>query len=269
MNDKNLPALSFNGEIVRDRGERLNLTDMWRAAGADDSRRPSKWLEIDATREFVEYVASAQNVRQGDIIVGERGRNGSTWAHWQVGLAYAKYLSPEFHAWVNEVVRERMVGKPQPAYEFPAGQFGGIVKSVVSPRFEGVHEDVAALRDTVTELRNRVDALMLAADARIAVAEYISVRAILDRAKAVSRKRRSLQARLYYAMRERALLKGVALRRCPHSAKWLFPIDFANACMVEFGNEWVLEHNGVVGGQGVLQFPKRRRSAVPVDEVTA
>src|SRR5690606_31175446 len=37
-----------------------------------------------------------------------KGKGGATYAHWQIGLAYAKYLSPEFHMWCNEVVRQRM-----------------------------------------------------------------------------------------------------------------------------------------------------------------
>src|SRR5262249_49670413 len=31
---------------------------------------------------------------------------GTTWAHWQIALAYAKYLSHEFHRFVNEAFRE-------------------------------------------------------------------------------------------------------------------------------------------------------------------
>ncbi|MDO9713867.1 KilA-N domain-containing protein [Paracraurococcus lichenis] len=37
-----------------------------------------------------------------------RGRYGATWAHWQLALAYARYLSPEFHLWCNTVVRDAL-----------------------------------------------------------------------------------------------------------------------------------------------------------------
>ncbi len=43
------------------------------------------------------------------------GPETATWAHWQIGLAYAKYLSPAFHAWCNEVVRGHMEGDLRPA----------------------------------------------------------------------------------------------------------------------------------------------------------
>jgi hypothetical protein len=34
-----------------------------------------------------------------------RGRFGGTFAHWQIALAYAKYLSPEFHIHCNNIIR--------------------------------------------------------------------------------------------------------------------------------------------------------------------
>ncbi len=85
----------------------LCLTDMWRVSGADPSKRPAKWRETDAAREFIAYIAS--DIRREDIALFEAAKGGAdaggTYAHWQIGLAYAKYLSPPFHAWCNTVVR--------------------------------------------------------------------------------------------------------------------------------------------------------------------
>jgi hypothetical protein len=39
---------------------------------------------------------------------------GATWAHWQIALAYAKYLSHEFHRFVNEAFREWAEEKADP-----------------------------------------------------------------------------------------------------------------------------------------------------------
>ena len=74
----------------------LNLTDMWRAAGADPSKRPANWARHDATVEFVEHLRG--NVFPEHIEPFQTDRGGAdpgTWAHWQIGLAYAKYLSPD------------------------------------------------------------------------------------------------------------------------------------------------------------------------------
>lgn len=44
-------------------------------------------------------------------IIATRGRNGGTWGHWQVAVAYAKYLSPEFHIQWNEYAAAYLRGE--------------------------------------------------------------------------------------------------------------------------------------------------------------
>lgn len=53
--------------------------------------------------DFIETVAGVLNVRSEHIIKTQRGKGGGTYAHWQIALAYAKYLSPQLHMQVNEV----------------------------------------------------------------------------------------------------------------------------------------------------------------------
>lgn len=138
----NLPArFVYNGEVIRDRNEMLSLTDMWKAAGADPSRQPSEWLRSADAQRFISFVTDTLNlgISQNDVIrVVRGGRQPGTWAHWQIALAYAKYLSPEFHMWCNQVVRERMEGRSVPApgiiRELDSEVrkiIGGILKSVI------------------------------------------------------------------------------------------------------------------------------------------
>jgi hypothetical protein len=49
-----------------------------------------------ANLAFLDHVALISNPGNSGIIESKRGKNGGTSAHWQIGLAYAKYLSPEF-----------------------------------------------------------------------------------------------------------------------------------------------------------------------------
>ncbi|MFG1462253.1 KilA-N domain-containing protein [Xanthobacter sp. DSM 24535] len=101
--------LSFNGVEIHDRNEMLSLTDMWKASGGASSKAPAQWQRLPASVEFIEHL---------EVIVGKSHNNlfssrkrGGTFAHWQIGLAYAKYLSPEFHVWCNTVVRDHMEGR--------------------------------------------------------------------------------------------------------------------------------------------------------------
>lgn len=42
----------FREQPIRERGEMLNLTDMWRGSGEDSSKRPVDWLRSKQSREF-------------------------------------------------------------------------------------------------------------------------------------------------------------------------------------------------------------------------
>ena len=120
-----ISILSYQGTPIRLRGTMLNLTDMWRAAGCPEYRRPIHWLVLEETARFRAHAQThwtepdgpvSRNIIQDDIIrldpdgfvATARGRHGGTWAHWQLALAYARYLSPEFHLWCNTVVRAAM-----------------------------------------------------------------------------------------------------------------------------------------------------------------
>ena len=45
-------AFAYEGAPIRKLGQRLNLTDMWRAAGSPANRRPAKWLQLQPARHF-------------------------------------------------------------------------------------------------------------------------------------------------------------------------------------------------------------------------
>ena len=107
-------SLTYNGTLIGRRAEMLSLTDMWRAAGSPDGRAPSDWLALITTKEFVVAVEAGFNAGKSGIETqrgGSGAGRGGTWAHWQIGLAYAKYLSVEFHMWCNTVVRAAMEGR--------------------------------------------------------------------------------------------------------------------------------------------------------------
>ncbi len=60
-------AFSYDGNAVRRRGAMLNLSDMWRAAGSPDNRRPADWLALEETGRFQSYAAnSSRRLRTGD-----------------------------------------------------------------------------------------------------------------------------------------------------------------------------------------------------------
>ena len=110
-----LAKLEYKGISIRTADDDfLNLTDMWKACGSDPSKKPADWQRKEGAA-FIEFVADSQGVPVEHTLRKEpgnpqKGIGGSTWAHWQIGLAYAKYLSHEFHAFCNKVVRDHIEG---------------------------------------------------------------------------------------------------------------------------------------------------------------
>lgn len=244
--------LVYNGEIIHQRDEMLSLTDMWKAAGEPNERRPSEWLRSADAVRFIEFLAEASNMGNSHITKTTRGAAGGTFGHWQIGLAYAKYLSPEFHMWCNTVVRERMEGRHQRVgfdlTDEMRQVFGGIVKGIV-------HKELAAVVPTAVETA-------LLADPRRAALDLVSVRQMLDGAKALQKKRNSLNRRVGRALSGAAAVIAAAgeafpARKCPHTGVWLYKRDFADSFMRARGNAWVSDHNAAVTGQGVIPFPTR------------
>jgi hypothetical protein len=104
----------YGTSMINERGEMLSLTDMWKAAGADPSRQPAEWLRSAEATRFCEYLAESLNLGISQVWISKPGRHGGgTWAHWQVAMAYAKYLSPEFHMACNVIVRAHMEGRTE------------------------------------------------------------------------------------------------------------------------------------------------------------
>lgn len=125
MTTSSVPDLNFSGKLIRRDGDFWCLTDMWKAAGEVAHNKPAKWFPISGVSAFVvevekryhsDLAARAEKVPNKDLFPSAvrrtKGRHGETWAHWQVALAYAKYLSPEFHLWANDTVRRVLDADP-------------------------------------------------------------------------------------------------------------------------------------------------------------
>lgn len=146
--------LVYKGEVIRDRNDMLSLTDMWKAAGEPENKNPAQWARSAAALEFVDHVALIVGISHNNLIVARK--RAGTWAHWQIGLAYAKYLSPEFHMWCNEVVRERMEGQKAVATLSP--DVLELIRSdqgmsrMLAHKVTGIEGTVAALASAVSAI---------------------------------------------------------------------------------------------------------------------
>ena len=136
--------------------------------------------------------------------------------------------------------------------------------TVLATMITGLRAEIDAERSSqrraMTDLADKVNGLILTADARRAALDLISVKQLLDEAKCLQKGRKGINLRVGYALREIAMKEAVAgCRKCPHGGMWLFPVEFAHKFMRNTGNGWVRDHNDKLIGQGVLRFADHRR----------
>lgn len=95
-------------KIPVDAEGRVSLTALWVAAGRPKSKDPNKWLTSETAKEFVASLAEMSKPQIRGLLRSVRGNTAGrgTWGHWQIALAYAEWLSPEFHQYVNEGFRQ-------------------------------------------------------------------------------------------------------------------------------------------------------------------
>lgn len=102
-----MQIITIGGQPLKTNTDGLvSLTDMFKAAQAQGMSSgksdPRDWQRRDG-ESFIAFVAEQLNVARSHIYATKRGGGGGTFAHWQIALAYAKYLSPELHMQVNAV----------------------------------------------------------------------------------------------------------------------------------------------------------------------
>jgi len=95
--------------------EMYSLTAMHKASGEAQHKSPSKWFDQVETGDFLAELNRQTIPAKDSLIETREGRNGGTWAHWQIAIAYAKYLSPAFHIQWNEYAAAYLRGEQRGA----------------------------------------------------------------------------------------------------------------------------------------------------------
>lgn len=250
MGNLQVARLNYQGHIIADKGDMLSLTDMWKAAGGDDSKRPANWARKEGAG-FIEAVSLSLNMPHGHIMRTQRGKGGATFAHWQIGIAYAKYLSDDFHMWCNTQVRAVMEGKiptaiPDDVLEMLRRDDGML--RMLAHKVTEIEKTLPAIIDQAMEAR-------IAADPRVAVVSYVSVKQILENDyKVPSKGRRSIQRKVFIRLSNYCLVNGIKAFKCAHSGTWLFPPHEVSAFVREHCSGIIRLHLDKIKGQGNLRL---------------
>ena len=99
--------IPYNGQtffIDIAEGNMVSLNRIYEISGTPKNKDPRQWIRLPTTKSVME----SMNVGKSHILKTKRGEGGGTWAHWQLALSYAQYLSPELHLAVNQVFKDRL-----------------------------------------------------------------------------------------------------------------------------------------------------------------
>ena len=131
----------------------VSLTNVYRIAierGLDGGKRnPSDW-SLEAGSSFIDSLAENLNTRKTGIYKTTRGKGGGTYAHWQIALAYAKYLSHELHMRVNETYMRAQSGDVTLAAEIAEKQQDPKKTAWLAQRVKSIHA-----RNVLTDVLSR------------------------------------------------------------------------------------------------------------------
>jgi hypothetical protein len=101
--DTKIKPFEYRNHTIRMRNGLISLTDLWKASETPIGKHDPRDWKRRAGQSFIDAVAEKLNVSTGRIYQTTRGAGGGSWAHWQIALAYAKYLSHDLHMHVNEI----------------------------------------------------------------------------------------------------------------------------------------------------------------------
>lgn len=140
------------GKTVRAGGDMMCLTDLWRSAGANDTKRPSDWLALPQSKALLAAISDAGKSGNG-LVRSERGgpiAGGATWAEWHVALAYAEYLSPAFHVQVLDVWMAWKQGRKSASLDM--GQLERAVEAATRGAMAGVVAMIPSLAGEIAKV---------------------------------------------------------------------------------------------------------------------
>lgn len=116
-----ISELVYEGQLIRtDKQGKVCLTDMWVACGRPDHKDPGQFGRLPVTKALAKTLAP--NMCKSHVWKTKSGNNGGTWAVRNIAISYAQYLCPQFHAWANQAIIERLEEEANPELAYERGR---------------------------------------------------------------------------------------------------------------------------------------------------
>ena len=99
--------LNYQGQPIHVKDEMLCLTDFWTAVGRPKNKSAPQWLRLPGTVNLIMRLEAG--LKNPNPLIETCGASG-TFAHWQLALAYAKFLSSDLELHINEIYMRYQTG---------------------------------------------------------------------------------------------------------------------------------------------------------------
>jgi hypothetical protein len=148
--------------ICFDDDKLVSLTDIWIGAGRPENSDPGQWLRSQHAKSFIASLATRLNMQISHIKKTVRGKGlarglpAGSYAHWQVALEYAGWISHEFRQLIHEAFREWVEEQYDPGLKLERGidLFHKMEKDDewIQSRFDGIGSRKALMHEV--KMRN-------------------------------------------------------------------------------------------------------------------
>lgn len=103
-----------------------SLTDLHKASGGEAKHKPVLFLSNQQTKDLIAEIGQESKVGISTLAVKtvRGGKNPSTYACKEIVIAYAAWISPQFHlvvlrAFLNQVEQPKQLALPEPEKKYP------------------------------------------------------------------------------------------------------------------------------------------------------
>lgn len=156
MNSK-LTVFNYKGNDVtfynKDGMLFINATEMAKPFG--NSKRPANWLKSLPAISYMDAVSDATGVASADLQRVTKGGDSNssqqgTWLQEDVALAFAQWLSPQFHVWCNQKIKELLTrgqASIAPRTEFQVPQTFSEALMLAAKQAERIEADAKVIKE--------------------------------------------------------------------------------------------------------------------------
>jgi hypothetical protein len=75
-------------------------------------KRPVDWLALDSTKEYIGVLMDVLKCEESSLYTARKGKNGGTWMHPKLAVAFARWLDVRFAVWCDTQIETIIHGDP-------------------------------------------------------------------------------------------------------------------------------------------------------------